>query len=36
MVVTLEVFGSGTGEPTDSEQKALFEFAQNLYQKMAQ
>lgn len=36
MVVTLEFFGTGSGQPTDSEQQALFNFAQELYQKMSQ
>ena len=35
MVVTLSFFGSGSGDPTESEQQALFEFAQGLYQKLA-
>jgi hypothetical protein len=33
MVVTLNLFGTGSRQPTKSEQQALFEFAQNLYQK---
>jgi hypothetical protein len=36
MVVTLEFYGSGTEEPTESEQQALFKFAQDLYQELAQ
>jgi hypothetical protein len=36
MVVTLEFFGTGAEEPTESEQQALFEFAQNLYQELSQ
>jgi hypothetical protein len=34
MVVTLEFFGMGTSEPTDSDQQTLFEFAQELYQEL--
>ena len=34
MVVTLEFFGAGTNEPSDTDQQALFEFAQELYQKL--
>jgi hypothetical protein len=34
MVVTLEFFGTGTSEPTDSDQQTLFEFAQELYQEL--
>jgi hypothetical protein len=34
MVVTLELFGSGSEEPTETEKQALFEFAQNLYQEL--
>jgi hypothetical protein len=34
MVVTLEFFGTGTSELTDSDQQALFEFAQELYQEL--
>jgi hypothetical protein len=30
------VFGSGVAKPAESEQQALFEFAQDLYQKLAQ
>ena len=36
MVVTLNLFGTGKKQPTKSEQQALFEFAQNLYQKLTQ
>jgi len=36
MVVTLSLFGIGSKQPTKSEQQALFQFAQNLYQKVAQ
>lgn len=36
MAVTLEVFGLGSEPPTKSEQQALFEFAQGLYQKLMQ
>jgi len=36
MVVTLEFFGTGNGQPTDSDQQALFNFAQELYQKLSQ
>lgn len=36
MVVTLHVFGSGSKQITKSDQQALFEFAQNLYQKLSQ
>jgi hypothetical protein len=35
MVVTLELFGQGSAEPTESEQQALFKFAQDLYQELA-
>lgn len=35
MVVTLEFIGSGIREPAESEQQALFEFAQDLYQKLS-
>ena len=35
MVVSLEFIGTGTEEPTESEQQALFEFAQNLYQELS-
>jgi hypothetical protein len=34
MVVTLELFGTGADEPTESDQQTLFEFAQDLYQKL--
>jgi hypothetical protein len=34
MVVTLNLFGAGSKQPTKAEQQALFEFAQNLYQKL--
>lgn len=36
MVETLDFFGTGKKQPTKSEQQALFEFAQNLYQKLTQ
>jgi hypothetical protein len=36
MVVTLNLFGSGKKQLTKSDQEALFEFAQNLYQKLTQ
>ena len=36
MVVTLEFFGTGSGQPTDSEQQAMFNFAEELYQKLSQ
>ena len=36
MVVTLELFGNGGDEPTEAEGQAIFEFAQNLYQKVSQ
>ena len=36
MVVTLEFYGSGAEEATPSEEQALFEFAQDLYQELAQ
>jgi hypothetical protein len=36
MTVTLEIFGLGTESPTKSEQQALFEFSQDLYQKLMQ
>jgi hypothetical protein len=36
MVVTLEFYGSGTEEPTESQQQAMFEFAQDLYQELSQ
>jgi hypothetical protein len=36
MLVTLNVFGSGSKQVTKSDQEALFEFAQNLYQKVSQ
>jgi hypothetical protein len=36
MVVTLKLFGAGDKPPTQSEQQMLFEFAQNLYQELAQ
>jgi hypothetical protein len=34
MVVTLELFGTGADEPTESDQQTLFEFAQDLYQTL--
>ena len=34
MIVTLEFFGTGSEEPTESEQQELFNFAQDLYQEM--
>ena len=36
MMVTLNFWGRGNKQPTELEQKALLEFAQNLYQKLAQ
>jgi len=36
MVVTLNLFGTGSKQVTKSDQQALFEFAQNLYQKLSQ
>ena len=36
MVVTLELMGNGSEEPTEAEAQALFEFAQNLYQELTQ
>ena len=36
MVVTLNIFGTGNKQITKSDQQALFEFAQNLYQKSTQ
>jgi hypothetical protein len=35
MVVTLQLFGTGTKSPTKSEQQALYKFAQDLYQELA-
>ncbi|MBN2116799.1 MAG: hypothetical protein JW730_09520 [Anaerolineales bacterium] len=35
MVVTLELYGTGNKPPTQSEQQALFKFAQELYQELA-
>jgi len=35
MVVTLQLFGTGTKPPTKSEQQALYKFAQDLYQELA-
>lgn len=35
MVVTLEFFGAGSGEPTELDQQELFDFAQELYQELA-
>lgn len=35
MVVTLELFGSGTQELAEPQQQALFAFAQELYQELA-
>jgi len=35
MVVTLELFGSAGAEPTETEQQALFAFAQDMYQELA-
>lgn len=34
MVVTVEAFGLGDASPTESEEQELFNFAQDLYQKM--
>ena len=36
MVVTLELFGTGNEQPSDSDQQALFNFAQELYQGLSQ
>jgi len=36
MVITLRLFGTGNKQPTESDQKALLGFAQNLYQELAQ
>jgi hypothetical protein len=36
MVVTLDFFGMGSKTPAQSQQQDLFEFAQSLYQKLAQ
>jgi hypothetical protein len=36
MVVTLDFFGAGKKQLTKADQAALFEFAQNLYQKLTQ
>jgi len=36
MVVTLKFTGAGSKTPTKAEQQKLFEFAQDLYQKLAQ
>lgn len=36
MVVMLNFWGNGNKQPTESEKQALFEFAQNLYQKVNQ
>jgi hypothetical protein len=36
MVVTLNLFGTGNKQLTKSNQQALFEFAQHLYQKLSQ
>jgi hypothetical protein len=36
MLVTLQFFGMGSGQPSDSEQQTLFNFAQENYQKLSQ
>jgi len=36
MKVTLDLFGTGSKQVTKSDQQVLFEFAQNLYQKLSQ
>lgn len=36
MVVTVDFFGTGSKSPTASEQQVLFNFAQDLYQELAQ
>lgn len=36
MMVTLEFFGTGNGQPSDSDQQALFSFAQELYPELSQ
>ena len=35
MMVTLDLFGTGSKQITKPDQQALFEFAQNLYQKVS-
>jgi hypothetical protein len=35
MVITLQLYGSGSKQPTEAEQQALLEFAQSLYQKLS-
>ena len=36
MIVTLQLFGTGSEEPAESEQQELFNFAQDLHQEMTQ
>jgi hypothetical protein len=36
MMVTLDIFGTGTKPPTQAEQQELFQFAQDLFQKLTQ
>ena len=36
MVVTVDFFGTGSESPTASDQQVLFNFAQDLYQELAQ
>ena len=36
MVVTLDLFGTGSKQVTKADQQALFQFAENLYQKLSQ
>ena len=36
MTVTLDLFGTGSKQPTDTQEQALFEFAQNMYQELMQ
>jgi hypothetical protein len=36
MIVTLELFGTGSQQATKSDQQVLFDFAQNLFQKLTQ
>lgn len=34
MIITLTFFGSGTGQPTEADQQALFDWATELFQKL--
>ena len=36
MMVTLSITGAGDEPPTEAQQQELFEFAQELYQELAQ